>query len=41
LGSHIVFALAALELNDRDQVAAGERDDVLNEAIVQWTKGSR
>src|ERR1051326_8428286 len=41
LSSHVVFALAALELNDRDWVAASEGADVLDEAIVPWAEGSR
>ena len=39
--SNVVFALASLELNERHQVTAGEPGDVLNKAIVQWTKRSR
>jgi hypothetical protein len=39
--SYIVFALASLELDDRDQVAASKCRDVLDEAIVQWAKDRR
>ena len=40
-GSDIVFALASLERDDGHQMAASKDGDVLDEAIVQWAKGSR
>ena len=39
--SDIVFALAALKLNDRHQVVLRKSSDRLHETIVQWTKGGR
>ena len=41
LGRHIVFALATLELHDREHMVSGKRRDVVNEPIVQRTKGGR
>ena len=38
---NIVFALAALELNDRHQVLLGKGRDGLHEPIMQRTKGRR